>query len=168
MQTLEEQRAHYRAVQQRILEAAERARAERRAKKLVEKLPPPPPPPPPPPLPVALPEVKPMPKLETFKPTYTKLLESVAEKHGLPVEALKSHCKTNKLAYARFEFFYIAREKLGLSWHGLGRKLGRDHTTALHGYRRFKEMIEKGEVSDPIAPSTVLGLGEDTEVGPGV
>jgi len=39
------------------------------------------------------------------------------------------------------------KTETALSYPQMGRVMGRDHTTALHGVRRFKAMLEAGEIS---------------------
>lgn len=66
--------------------------------------------------------------------TMASLLEGVAFRYGLTVADLKGPRYTWRLAHPRQEFMYEAR-LIGKSYPQIGRFLGRDHTTVIHGVR---------------------------------
>jgi hypothetical protein len=47
----------------------------------------------------------------------------------------------------RMKIYYRLREELQMSFPEIGRRLGgRDHTSTYYGWRKFKRMLERGEV----------------------
>lgn len=55
---------------------------------------------------------------------------------------LSEYCKKAKIAMLRQLFYYIAREFMGLTLHGIGKICNRDHSSIVHGVNRMKEMLQ--------------------------
>lgn len=73
------------------------------------------------------------------------ILRQVAKKHGVKISDLKGPSRENRFTKARFEACYRLKEEAAMSFPRIGRILGgRDHTTALSGYRRWREYLETG------------------------
>ncbi|MDP5216710.1 helix-turn-helix domain-containing protein [Ruegeria sp. 2205SS24-7] len=68
----------------------------------------------------------------------------VAVKHGLCPQKLRGHERTRDYTSARFEAFKKSRD-LGYTLPQIGRFWNRDHTSVLHGLRRFEEMEARGD-----------------------
>jgi WhiB family transcriptional regulator, redox-sensing transcriptional regulator len=67
------------------------------------------------------------------------IVAAVADRHGLTVEVLTGDGRSRGVVAARREAMWCLRES-GLSLPDVGRVLGRDHSTVLHGLRRFAEV----------------------------
>lgn len=50
---------------------------------------------------------------------------------------LSSKCRTNEFVFSRWVYFVIAKENTKESLSAIGKKVRRDHATALHGIRMF-------------------------------
>lgn len=74
--------------------------------------------------------------------TVREILAEVAEEHHMPVSQLLSKSRTNRLSRARWRAMYrIFTECTHVSYPEMGRRMGGlDHTTCLHGVRRYCEM----------------------------
>lgn len=68
-------------------------------------------------------------------PTIKEIVEEVAEKSGVTVLDILSHRRSQKVIHARHEVFWLARGRTKASLPQIGRVLGFDHTTVLHGIR---------------------------------
>lgn len=90
---------------------------------------------------------------EGYNPNKPKLLprdiiESAARKHGISADQIVGPSRLAYMMIARFEVYYRLREEAHLSFPAIGRALGgRDHTSALSGWRKFKRLLATGEVS---------------------
>jgi hypothetical protein len=70
-----------------------------------------------------------------------QILEQTAAKYGMTVEDLKSAKRTRAYCQPRFEFYWRARRETSLSLPQIGRLAGgRDHTTVLHGVRKYEAL----------------------------
>jgi len=78
-------------------------------------------------------------------PAWRRILREVAAKHGLTVDEVRGQQQGRKNAKARQEFYYRCSKETTLSKAGIGRKLGKDHTTVIHGIRQHEARIARGE-----------------------
>lgn len=78
-----------------------------------------------------------------------EILKEVCRKYGFSVLDIKSMRRQGPLVRARFEFMWRAKKETKRSLPEIGRFLGKDHTTVLHGVRRFQDMIDRGIVERP-------------------
>lgn len=70
--------------------------------------------------------------------TMKEIMEDIAQKHEVSVNDIKSPRRCVQYVKARQEFFAAAKEKTGHSLPAIGKFCGnRDHTTVLHGIRKF-------------------------------
>jgi chromosomal replication initiation ATPase DnaA len=70
-----------------------------------------------------------------------QILEQTAAKYGMTVDDLKSAKRTRAYCQPRFEFYWRARRETSLSLPQIGRiSGGRDHTTVLHGVRKYEAL----------------------------
>ena len=114
------------------------------ARALAEKKAPPPPlpppesqlvlPPPPPPEPVVNPVFE---KLIDYRPQWRIISQEVCAKHKLTLKDLQGNRRFKKIAIARREVFWRLRQELGMSLLDIARKMGKDHTSVLHGLRVY-------------------------------
>lgn len=78
----------------------------------------------------------------------TVILREVAEKHKVSVEDLISERRHQYLVRPRQEVMYRLCTETDWSLPRIGRLLGgRDHTTVLHGRRKFEALLNAGEVT---------------------
>jgi hypothetical protein len=113
-------------------------RTQQAARALAEKkaLPPPPPPPVIPELvAVELPLPAPLAKLMDYRPAWRIIAQQVCEKHKISLKELQGERRFKRLSVARREIFWRLRHELGMSLLDIARKMGKDHTTVLHGLR---------------------------------
>lgn len=67
------------------------------------------------------------------------VIEAVAAKHGVTMSDMLGRCVNRKAAWARQEAYVeIRARRPHLSLPSVGRLFGRDHSTVLHGIRRFQ------------------------------
>jgi len=77
-----------------------------------------------------------------------RILASVCARHGVSLEELISARRHARFQPARREAYYRLYVEGKMSFPECGRRMGgRDHTTALYGYRKFKELLDAGKVS---------------------
>lgn len=69
-----------------------------------------------------------------------KLIDRAAELTQEPSAAIRSAQRQRELFLIRAGIVYVARER-GRSFPQIGRALNRDHTSAIHAYRRAKAML---------------------------
>ena len=62
----------------------------------------------------------------------------VAEAHGLTIADLESPDRRRKLAWARQEAYWLAKELTGMGDMAIGHWFNRDHTTLVYGIRAYK------------------------------
>lgn len=63
------------------------------------------------------------------------MVESVAQRHGVTVDAVLGSRRTSEVARARHDLM-AGLYGSGLAYAEIGRLLGRDHTSVMHGVRR--------------------------------
>ena len=68
-------------------------------------------------------------------------LERVCRAAVVPASAIRSGSRKGYLARPRQIFCWIAHRKLARSLSTIGKYIGRDHTTVLHGVRRVDRAI---------------------------
>lgn len=71
----------------------------------------------------------------------TSVIEAVSEKFQIPKREIMSHARQQRLARARFAICYLGWLFTKRSFPSIGRFMGRDHTTILHGRNRAIELI---------------------------
>lgn len=113
-----------------------------------------PPPPPPPPITILTPQEHSARLIEQVKAEAAKrqitappqlarkITKEVAEKHNVSVRDMQSASRFRHIVTARNEAFYRLRNETTLSLPQIGRRFGdRDHTTVLHGIRRYMSEV---------------------------
>ena len=75
-------------------------------------------------------------------PTLENITRVVAQKYGCKVSDIKSARRTAQVVRPRHIVFYLAKILTEKSFPQIGRFIGgRDHSTALHGYRQIAHLI---------------------------
>lgn len=75
--------------------------------------------------------------------TRGKIIERVAQKHGVTLDEMKSTKRHRHLVRARQEAYYLLYNEGKLSYPSVGRIFERDHTTVIHGYRRHEALLKE-------------------------
>lgn len=73
---------------------------------------------------------------------FDMIVEAVADSFKLNSDVLFSKSRIKELADARMAIMYLAQRVLGLSTGSIGRKLGRKHSTVIHGIKTVTARID--------------------------
>lgn len=85
--------------------------------------------------------------LKSTKRLADQVVREVCEKHKISITELLSEQRPKRLTDIRQEVYYRLATETTWSLPRIGRYLGgRDHTTVLHGKRKFEEKLMLGEV----------------------
>lgn len=84
---------------------------------------------------------------------FDMIVEAVAEHYKLNADVLFSKSRLKDVAEARMAVMYLAQRLLGLGTGAIGRKLGRKHSTVIHG---IKTMTAKADESPDFAETLAL------------
>lgn len=83
---------------------------------------------------------KPRRPLTTFW-LFQRILEAVADHYKVSLEDIRGRCRTNRICQPRHVVVYLAVKHAKMSMPAIGRKLNRDHTTALSANRRINRLL---------------------------
>lgn len=72
---------------------------------------------------------------------FDMIVETVAERYNLNSDVLFTKSRVKDVAEARMVIMYLGQRMLGLSTGSIGRKLGRQHSTVIHGIQSVNERI---------------------------
>lgn len=89
---------------------------------------------PPPPMPT---EPSALERLIDYRPSWRIIAQEVSEKHNIPLKELQGNRRFKRLSVARREIFWRLRHEKGMSLLDIARKMGKDHTSVLHGLRVY-------------------------------
>lgn len=67
---------------------------------------------------------------------------AVCETFGISMSDLVGDSRKGELPFARHLFFWYAYNEFGFGPSKLGRKLNRDHTTAIHGIGKIQDFLD--------------------------
>ena len=87
---------------------------------------------------------------------WDRLVKHVEFRHGFTRRELLSRSKPTPLANARHELWWLARQLYGLTYPQIAKKSDWDHTTVLHGVRRYGRKLAAGEVT--ISPEMAIRI----------
>jgi chromosomal replication initiator protein len=75
-----------------------------------------------------------------------KIVETVAQAFGVPMERILSRERTRQVALPRQVAMYLLREEAHISLPQIGEVLGgRDHTTVMYGCNKISDLIEQDD-----------------------
>jgi hypothetical protein len=80
---------------------------------------------------------EPLAKLIDYRPSWRIIAQEVSEKHNIPLKELQGNRRFKRLSIARREIFWRLRHEKGMSLLDIARKMGKDHTTVIHGLRMY-------------------------------
>lgn len=76
---------------------------------------------------------------------------TVAEYYEVDLGLMLGPSRMAHIAFPRQVTMYLMRTSFNKPWNEIGRRMNRDHTTALHGYRKIAKLIETDQkVKDDI------------------
>jgi chromosomal replication initiator protein len=75
----------------------------------------------------------------------TQIIKAVAEFFNIPIEDIMSHNRRKEIVEPRQIVMYLLRDILELSYPYIGKKMGKDHTTAIHSYEKINQEINKNQ-----------------------
>lgn len=70
---------------------------------------------------------------------FGELLTGVAEAFDVPLDEVLTNSRVVELVEARWVIAYVLRTNRRMSLSAIGRRLGRDHTTVMHGLREIEK-----------------------------
>lgn len=73
--------------------------------------------------------------IQPVRPSMAHVAKEVAERHGITVADLKGRSQYRDVCRARHECMSIMKTLAGRSYSEIGRFLGRDHASVIHGVR---------------------------------
>lgn len=79
-------------------------------------------------------------RAETPRQRRMWVIRQVASAHGVDVSELLGRCRDREVCLARWEAMATIRARFSDSLLMIGRLFGRDHTSVMHGLRRFEEI----------------------------
>jgi chromosomal replication initiation ATPase DnaA len=71
---------------------------------------------------------------------FADLIKATSAIYDIPVSTLVSHRRDREITKLRWRVYWIGRTELGLSYTQVATLFRRDHTTILHGIRKYKEL----------------------------
>lgn len=82
---------------------------------------------------------------------FDMVVEAVAEHYSLNPDVIFSKSKLRDVAEARMVIMYLSQKLVGLSTSSIGHKLGRKHSTVIHGIRTITDKLTSNpELSEAI------------------
>lgn len=83
---------------------------------------------------------------------FDMIVETIAENYRLNSDVIFSKSRVKDVAEARMVIMYLAQKLLDLSSGAIGRKLGRKHSTVIHGIKAIETAVEEDrEFADRIS-----------------
>lgn len=79
--------------------------------------------------------------------TKENLLSVICFVSGESEDAIRGNLRYRNLVLARHIYFHIARNVMGLKLTEIGKFIGRDHTTVMHGLSRIGDMVFTKDVT---------------------
>lgn len=81
----------------------------------------------------------------SLKISDTQVIKAVAEFFNISIEDVMSHNRRKEVVEPRQIIMYLLRDILELSYPYIGKKMGKDHTTAIHSYEKINQEINKSQ-----------------------
>lgn len=79
--------------------------------------------------------------------TKENLLSVICFVSGESEDAIRGNLRYRNLVLARHIYFHIARNVMGLKLTEIGKFIGRDHTTVMHGLSRIGDMVYTKDIT---------------------
>lgn len=78
---------------------------------------------------------------QAAKPKWLRIVERVATEHGISVREIMSNSRYKNTNIARQAVYYALRQETALSYPEIGRRIGRDHSSVIHGEYMHKKRM---------------------------
>ncbi|MGB0747154.1 MAG: helix-turn-helix domain-containing protein [Magnetospiraceae bacterium] len=88
----------------------------------------------------------------------SQIIEIVSQQTGISRKRILSAQRMAGVVRARHAIMYVACTQTEKSLPMIGRALGRDHTTILHGYRKVKSRLRDDEDLAVLVAETIMIL----------
>ncbi len=105
------------------------------------------------------------PQSEQRPPSVERILGEVSRHTGISVLDIKSARRDIPTVEARQLAMYLCRTLTLNSLPAIGRLLRRDHTSVLHGYKKYRHLREINPVIDAHISGLVISLTEPAHAG---
>jgi chromosomal replication initiation ATPase DnaA len=83
-----------------------------------------------------------IPDVNGLKINLPKIIEVVSQMTKIPASALMSAGRMGDICQARFIIFYLARNRLLLTFKQIGQTFSRDHGAIIHGCKSLQDKID--------------------------
>ena len=103
---------------------------------------------------------------------FADLIKATSALYDIPVSTLVSHHRDREITKLRWRVYWIGRTELGLSYTQVATLFRRDHTTILHGVRKYEQLAD--DDGEPAArkqlkkTATAIARGEHVREEPAV
>lgn len=77
--------------------------------------------------------------------TPERIIKITAEHFNINTSDLSSSKRSRDIAYPRQIIMYLCRDMIDIPLQQIGKYLGKDHTTVMHGYEKIKKDLETNE-----------------------
>lgn len=84
---------------------------------------------------------------KTGKVTIDTLIRDVSEYYSITESQLKSKSRISQIALARQIAMYLARNILNMTYQGIGKYFGKDHTTVMSNVQKIQQSIDEGDTT---------------------
>lgn len=81
---------------------------------------------------------------------FASVVGEVAGRHRMPVAVVLGQSRRKAIVRARQEAMWEVRQRTNMSLPAIGRRFGRDHTTALHGIRQHAARLAATTPAKPL------------------
>ena len=79
---------------------------------------------------------------EKVKITNDYIINIIIEHYGVTLEEITSMNRSKKVAKVRFICMYLCRKITNSSFSEIGDKVGKDRTSAMHGFKKIEKELE--------------------------
>lgn len=97
--------------------------------------------------PVAPPPPPPPPRILRGRHCINLAMAASARHFGVAAGLVFSRSQISLIVKVRHVGFYVANVVIGRSLSEIGRRIGRDHTTVLHGVKKVRRQLQTGEIT---------------------
>jgi hypothetical protein len=70
-------------------------------------------------------------------------------------------CREHEVVLARNIYFHVVKSRTGLSYAEIGRSVGKDHASVIHGIKRINEWMSYDKTVSSLYDSVIDALNED-------
>lgn len=82
-------------------------------------------------------------KLENYVPPWKQVILDVCKRRKVLYKDVLGESRTQNIVRARQEVYYRLKNDRGMSYSAIGKRLGKDHSTVMHGVWKYEELLKK-------------------------